>query len=315
MKNRTLLVRLGLLLGLLCIVAGLLFSLREPPDQPVYALSLLLHTCTADGANRLEAGAQRAADLYRAELTLVTLSEPNSTEEQSRLIERELASDAQAILLSAAAYHGLDQALSLCSNASVPVFTLTSGVSSSIPFHLSADQTQMGQLLAREVCKRASMTTRIAIVHTGLQRSDLQARMNGLMAYFDQQTQPYLIIDAAGSVLDPSDLVNRLRQHEVDTVIALDLPILEALCASSDAKDFTLYGFDSSEAVLGALDSGCIAALCVSDEYALGYLAVQTACTYLREQTLPDAPAIRSLVVNRRTMYQNDNQWILFPLS
>lgn len=314
MKKRTFSVRLAFVLSVIVLVIGIVLSLRSQPPTPVREISLILHEKTTAGDVMLQAGAQRAAEEYKVDLSVITLSETGAADEQCRLTERETAGGAQAIVLSAADRTGMGDAVTACREANVPLLTITSGCDEEVDAHLSAEQTEMGKKLAFEVMKRDGQKAVATIVRSAARRTGLDERLAGLIEVLTTCNVEYEVVDASNQDVAGYGFRNRLRQRGTTSVIALDLPELELLCSAQTGDTFSVYGFDTSSAVLAALDSEKIEALCVADDFSLGFLAVQTACALLDEKTPPEA-LIPFALVDHDTMYDAQNQWLLFSLQ
>lgn len=313
MKKHTVQMVFSLIIVLLLL--GIALSLRRIPPQPVRAISLILHTKTTAGGAMLQAGAQRAADEYKVDLSVITLTETGDAEEQQRLVTRELAGGAQAIILSCADMDAAADAAAACAQAGVPLLTITSGSGAPVTAHLSADQYAMGRDLALELLQRDGSFATISIIGSAANRTYLIERLQGLCSTFDAHTLPYELVDTRTQDITDYSFLNRLRQRGTSSVIALDLQELEALDTVLSGEPIALYGFDTSDAVLDALDSGRIGALCLSDDFSLGFLAVQSASALLAGESAPAQSVVRYVVIDQDNMYNTRNQWLLFPLQ
>ena len=76
-----------------------------------------------------------------------------------------------------------------------------------------------------------------------------------------------------------------------------------------------LYGCGSTPDIADALERGRITAIAAVNVFSEGYFAVQIAAAAARHQPQSEVPVIAFSVVRKETMYQSENQKLLFPMT
>ena len=105
-------------------------------------------------------------------------------------------------------------------------------------------------------------------------------------------------------------LQKMLTQEAVDVMAALDNSTLEAAvdAVTNLNKEIAVYGVGNSDQAVYALDNGICKALAYQDEFSMGYLGV---LALLDEKEETKSPQYQ--IVTRETMYQSENEKMLFP--
>ncbi|NCB28634.1 MAG: hypothetical protein EOM63_02580 [Clostridia bacterium] len=312
MKHRLKYVVFVLLL--LALGAGMALTTRGNTEKQVRMMSLIVPETTLPENTALREGALRAADEYKIDLSIITLSRQNDAEEQAHLIAREVSNGAQAILLSAASRTALVPAIEA---AGVPVVTFQSGVNSPhVPVRLSADQYGMGTALGRSIAQNNRTVGVICAVDGELaDRTDYRNRLRGLCDTIANAGGTCEILTVSGSELSTPAFANRLRQRGVTAVATLDSGTLERLLGTFPGAGLQLYGFGATSTLLTALENDPNGALVVQDDFSMGFLAVREAYRILDGQKVKDEGAVGYRLITAKNLYDSANQQLLFPIE
>ena len=76
-----------------------------------------------------------------------------------------------------------------------------------------------------------------------------------------------------------------------------------------------LYGCGSTTGIAAALEKGRVTAIAAVNVFSAGYLAVEAAASLARHEDWTGAPTVAFSVVRQETMYESDNQKLLFPVT
>ena len=102
-----------------------------------------------------------------------------------------------------------------------------------------------------------------------------------------------------------------------DAVIAFEASALSGAAAVIEGEKTPplLYGCGSTPEITDALERGRITAIAAVNVFSEGYLAVQVAAEAARHQPRSEVPVIAFSIVRKETMYQSENQKLLFPMT
>ncbi len=302
------------LLLLLALGTGMALTTRGNPEKPVRMMSLIVAETTLPENAALREGALHAADEYKVDLSIITLSRPNDAQEQAYLIAREVSNGAQAILLSAADRAALAPAIE---TAGVPVVTFQSGVDGApVAVHLSADQYGMGTALGRSIeQKHRTVAVVCAVDGEMANRTDYRNRLRGLCDALANAGGTCEALTVSSDEIATPAFANRLRQRGITAVAALDSGTLERMLGTLSGAGLQAYGFGATSALLTALENDPDGALVVQDDFSMGFLAVREAYRILDGEKVQKEGAIGYRLITAEHLYDFANQQLLFPIG
>ena len=76
-----------------------------------------------------------------------------------------------------------------------------------------------------------------------------------------------------------------------------------------------LYGCGSTSGIAAALEKGRVTAITAVNVFSAGYLAVEAAAALARHEDWTAAAPVAFSIVRQETMYDSDNQKLLFPVT
>ena len=115
---------------------------------------------------------------------------------------------------------------------------------------------------------------------------------------------------------DTTSLPDILRIERPRAIIAFEAAALAEVAELSRGENFPLlYGCGSTTGIAAALEKGRVTAIAAVNVFSAGYLAVEAAASLARHEDWTGAPTVAFSVVRQETMYESDNQKLLFPVT
>lgn len=306
------------LLGL-CVLFMLLAT--EPAkvqarQEPV-EISVILRETESGTWSATRQGMEQAAMDLNVELRVLTLSRENDAEEQRDLLEREVASGADSVLLIPADREVLSEAVETAADA-VPVVTMETDMSQDgASGYISVDNDALGRMLGDIALNGAPEGSSVLLLSGVSEATGISDRL----------TAAQEVLEAAGRkvyrcVLRPEESLESVLEGELAAlapaaVVAFDTSTLERTARVLREKESAplLYGAGSSAAIAAYLEQGAITAVAVRNEFAAGYLAVEALVEVISNHADVTAPPLSFSVVRKENMYDPENQKLLFPVT
>lgn len=307
-----------MLLGAFCICFLVLtfgiLGQDKPPE--VFNISVIVRGKNSESWDSIKQGCDQAANDLNAELSFITLSEENSASEQIHLIDREIDGGADAIVLAAADSDDLAQAVDQAS-LKIPVICIESPVNSKkVSTYISADNYAMGVQLGKEIIESGNARKRLVVVESSWGCKNVQERMDGLISVLGSIGGNILHWQLPDDSEQASEMyLKKLAINEADVLVTLDVASLElaAQAISSSKKSIGLFGIGSTGKVASFIEQGVISATIVQNDFAVGYLGVQTAVNAIGMRLVEPNYTVEHRLINRANMYDTENQRLLFP--
>lgn len=304
------------LLGL-CVLFMLLAT--EPAkvqarQEPV-EISVILRETENGTWSATRQGMEQAAMDLNVELRVLTLSRENDAEEQRDLLEREVASGADGVLLIPADREVLSEAVETAANT---VLTMETDMSQDgASGYISVDNDALGRMLGDIALNGAPEGSSVLLLSGVSEATGISDRL----------TAAQEVLEAAGRkvyrcVLRPEESLESVLEGELAAlapaaVVAFDTSTLErtALVLREKESAPLLYGAGSSAAIAAYLEQGAVTAVVARNEFAAGYLAVEALVEVISNHADVTAPPLSFSVVRKENMYDPENQKLLFPVT
>lgn len=299
------------LLGLLALVALLAFAPGASRHQPpLLELSVILRE--AESFSTARQGMEQAAADLNVELRFLSPSAANSAEEQSQLMEHEVESGASAILLVPADRELLSDAVRSAASKAVLVTLETDMTEQGARAFIGADNTALGETLGQAAINGVGAGGTVLLLSSTPGDNAVQERLEAASA----------LLTAAGRTVrlcypeDP-DLPSFLARCPADAILAFEASALESAAETARYMERfpLLYGAGSTAAIAAGLEQNRVTAIAAQNDFAAGYLAVETAAGIARRQAVPAAAPLPFFLLRQETMYEPDNQKLLFPVT
>ena len=319
-RKKQIIIALGLLILSFLLLLNEIFSSKD--STKIYNISIITRGKNSESWLIMKEGIDQAAWEMNANISFITLSEENSVDEQSELIEREIKNGAKAILISPVDYEKMSEPIGNASNK-IPIVLIESKVNldKNLP-SISCDNFQIGESLGREVIENVNNNGKIAIVKNNLECSSIKERYDGFMSTMDNTNNNYQFLEILGD--KQIDYYNQskkfLEENNIDAVVTFDTGILEAigqakkdLSSVNKNKEFIeIYGTGSTSKIISLLEEKVIDATAMQNEFNIGYIGIKTAISMINGKHIENS-IIYSTVIKRENMYSNENQRLLFP--
>lgn len=271
----------------------------------VYRVSIITDDVQGDYSANVLKGLDRAARDYNIDLQVIAMHSGMTTEQQKNSLERELEADTDAIIINLQRNPSLSEQLDL-SAITVPIISLGTawGGSSSIR-SISSDDVAMGRMLAEEMIRDG---VKSCAIRASLDNVRIHLREQGFKEAMDAAGIPYTY-----NLAIESEEWSRFDAGQA--VAALDEPALEKLVDERFAIMPDLYGIGNTNVLLANLETGTIKRLIVEDDYAMGYLALQSAVDAIENHGKVYERILECYVASADQMYSDPLRQILFPIS
>lgn len=293
--------------ALLVILLGFIVirTVTGPNAVRVYRVSILTDDVQGDYSANVLKGLDRAARDYNIDLQVIALHSGMTTEQQKSSLERELEADTDAIIINLQQNPSLSEQLDL-SAITVPIISLgTVWDGSSSIRSISTDDAAMGRMLAREMLADG---VKSCAIRASLDNARIHLREQGFIEVMKEAGIPYT------SEWEP-DSVAWGQFSTGQAVAALDEPTLEQLVGQRLTMLPALYGIGYTNALLSYLESGTIRRLIVEDDYAMGYLALQSAVDAIENHGKVYERILDCYIADAEHLYSEPLRHILFPIS
>lgn len=288
----------------------------------IYDISVITSGKSNESLMIMKEGIEQAASEMNVNVSFITLSEDKNVLEQKKLLDRESKNGADAILLSPAVYEGMSREIEEIRKR-VPIILIDSNIKSeeAIPY-IGCDNEALGARLADEVIKMGNTRGKIAIVKSNLDYSTIRERYNGFMDVILKSNNEVEFIDI---VLDEKEdydaTISILNEKEFDAIVTFDVKTLELLAQckkdinmTSERKIKTeIYGTGGTSKVTSFLEDDIIKATAIQNEFNIGYLGIKMAVDIINNKYVENT-LIYSAVIDKRSMYTEENERLLFPL-
>lgn len=321
MKKENVSLILFLLGATIFFLAALAYDMfQEQRPKRIYEISVITRGKNNEYWESIRKGAEQASSEYLVDLSFITLSEENDLAEQEHLIEREMKSGVDALVISAADSAGLGRYMESLQEK-IPVVCIESPIEGENNYsYISANDFDMGTLLADRILETGNGHKRIAFLSLTPESGSVKLRLEGVRSKLKESEAgtDYLILPndtaQAGTMLRA-----HIEQFESDVLVALDATTLEMtgqiLTELKLNKSIGLFGFDATGKIASFVDQGIVQATVVKNNFAIGYLGIQSAVSALNKTQEPTHTIVEHRLVNKKNMYDKDIQQLLFPIT
>lgn len=307
--------------ALACMILAVVGLMLWGTNEAEYHVSVILPDSDNGKWDAFQYGLEMAAADQGADLAVVSTEGELDVDEQTDLIQDELANEAEALIICPASGEELDKELKKAAKR-VPVIQVTDqseSKGSSFPV-VEPDHYEMGKELAKKILEDQGRNLRgkkIGILAKAkdsrameLRKQGVEDGLNGSGAAISWwQESPDL--EYAESFFT--------EQVKVDLVAALDdssLRTAGACASSNDLRGALLYGMGQSTEAVYYLDTGYVECLVVPDDFQMGYQAM-TEITERRDSFFYRIKnhTVPYRTVRRQELFLKENQDMLFTMS
>lgn len=258
-------------------------------------------------------GMEQAAMDLNVELRFLTPSEDNGAAEQAQLLQRE-AEDAEAIVLIPADRETLGDAVSAAAEKTTLVTVETDMSAWGAAASVSMDHRALGEALGAAALNGVPAGETVLLLDSLPGDNGVRESLNAARAVLEEAGRQ-VRIGAWGA--DSASLDDAAGAERPSAVIAFEASALADMAelARGEKRFPLLYGSGSTPAIAAALEKGRVTAIAAVNAYSAGYLAVEATAALARHERWTDVPPVAFSVVRKETMYDSDNQKLLFPVT
>lgn len=302
------------LIGLSVLFWLLAFAPGEKHHQPpLLELSVILRD--GDGAvSTMRKGMEQAAQDLNVELRFLIPAEDNSAVQQAQLLEREVAGAAPAVLLIPADRKALGDAVSAAAGKTTLVTVETDMTAWGAAASITMDHQALGAALGAAALNGVPEGGTVLLLDSLPGDNGIRERMEAAKAVLEREGRQARVYKWDP---DTTSLPDILRIERPRAIIAFEAAALADVAELSRGEDTfpLLYGCGSTSGIAAALEKGRVTAITAVNVFSAGYLAVEAAAALARHEDWTAAAPVAFSIVRQETMYDSDNQKLLFPVT
>ena len=302
------------LIGLSILFCLLAFAPGEKHHQPpLLELSVILRD--GDGAvSTMRKGMEQAAQDLNVELRFLIPAEDNSAVQQAQLLEREVAGAASAVLLIPADREALGDAVSAAAGKTTLVTVETDMTAWGAAASITMDHQELGAALGAAALNGVPEGGTVLLLDSLPGDNGIRERMEAAKAVLERGGRQARVYKWDP---DTTSLPDILRIERPRAIIAFEAAALADVAELSRGEDAfpLLYGCGSTASIAAALEKGRVTAITAVNVFSAGYLAVEAAAALARHEDWTAAAPVAFSIVRQETMYDSDNQKLLFPVT
>ena len=302
------------LIGLSVLFWLLAFAPGEKHHQPpLLEMSVILRD--GDGAvSTMRKGMEQAAQDLNVELRFLTPAEDNSAVQQAQLLEREVAGAASAVLLIPADREALGDAVSAAAGKTTLVTVETDMTAWGAAASITMDHQELGAALGAAALNGVPEGGTVLLLDSLPGDNGIRERMEAAKAVLERGGRQARVYKWDP---DTTSLPDILRIERPRAIIAFEAAALADVAELSRGEDIfpLLYGCGSTASIAAALEKGRVTAITAVNVFSAGYLAVEAAAALARHEDWTAAAPVAFSIVRQETMYDSDNQKLLFPVT
>lgn len=302
------------LIGLSILFWLLAFAPGEKHHQPpLLEMSVILRD--GDGAvSTMRKGMEQAAQDLNVELRFLIPAEDNSAAQQAQLLEREVAGAASAVLLIPADRETLGDAVSAAAGKTTLVTVETDMTAWGAAASITMDHQELGAALGAAALNGVPEGGTVLLLDSLPGDNGIRERMEAAKAVLERGGRQARVYKWDP---DTTSLPDILRIERPRAIIAFEAAALADVAELSRGEDAfpLLYGCGSTASIAAALEKGRVTAITAVNVFSAGYLAVEAAAALARHEDWTAAAPVAFSIVRQETMYDSDNQKLLFPVT
>ena len=313
MRRKAILQLVLPLIGLSVLFCLLAFAPGEKHSQPpLLEMSVILRDGDG-GVSTMRKGMEQAAEDLNVELRFLTPAEDNNAAEQVQLLEREVAGGAPAVVLLPADRELLSGAVSAAAGKTTLVTVETDMTAWGAAASVSMDHQALGEALGTAALHGVPAGGTVLLLDSLPGDNGIRERLEAAREVLEREGRQVREYQWNG---DETLFADILRIERPGAVIAFEAAALAEVAELSRGENFPLlYGCGSTTGIAAALEKGRVTAIAAVNVFSAGYLAVEAAASLARHEDWTGAPTVAVSVVRQETMYESDNQKLLFPVT
>lgn len=301
-------------------VAIISYLIPDKNKKKVYKISYISASTKEKNFKFIREGISRAAKDMNAEVTMHKLLPGKEVENQISLLKKEVENNVDAILISPIDYEKLEKPIEEA-NEKLPIILINSKIDSNknLPY-ISCNNYGIGRNLAEEVLQRGNTRKRILIVKENINSSNLNEMEDGFKDELKNSKNSLLELKLEENRDNYYDqILSFIKENNVDIIVSFNENIIEALAKlkkdlykENEKYNFELYGASKANEMVSYVEEEIIDGLAIENEFNIGYLGTEMAIKKITNEKIEEKE-IRYTVINKRNMYLEENQKLIFP--
>lgn len=308
------LMALGVLFSLVAFDLPLLHKTPEPLE-----VSVLFRTADSSAWSVTRQGMEQAAVDFGVELRFLSLSTDNDAAEQRDLLEREISGGADGVILVPASLEtsaSEDAVRQAASKAAL--VTLESDLSAyGARACLGVDNDALGKALGQAVLNGVPEGGTVLLLDSAPSSPGISTRLDAARRVLEAADRVVQICRVSETRSLGDAFMEALQRYQPRAVLVFEATALElaARTAQNWEEPPLLYGMGATAVIAAYLEQSRITAIAAQNEFSAGYLAVQAVVRAAQGGPVASVPPLAFTMVRQETMYDPDNQKLLFPVT
>ncbi len=312
-----------ILLSLFLLVAMVPFLVKIIYGEGQHSLYIIYIPKVNQGTDfwsAVIAGAEMAAKENEVILEVNAPRDETDIERQNQLVLEAIDKNPDAIVVSPNSYVDNEEVLIKVKENGINLIYIDSDTSRDLKDAIVAtDNYQAGRKMGEYVKKSLDNESVIAIVAHVRNSSTAIEREQGFRDAIGEYEKQIVEVAYSNSDYDTAfnETIKLINKYDVNVLACLNE--YSAVGAARAVKEMglrdkvTMIGFDNSMEEIGLLEEGVFSAIVVQRAYSMGYLGIETAVNCVKGKKVEKNTDSGSLLITRETMYDPENQEVLFP--
>lgn len=299
-------------------------AIRDESDGEPSSYSVILYQNMDNEWSTLLDGIRQAEVDFKVNVNYITMGSDDTPQDQIEILEREIKNGADGIILAAMDSQETGKLLDDL-KTQIPIVTVETGAESSKLEYvkIAADDYKMGYKLGQKILgdiQEDDGRRHVTVIKEYMERDSVKARYEGLMDALEgseEEIETDFISRSEGD-FNLSLLIRDSIHTSSDYIAALDKFCTESAAAAWESWELygysaKIYGIGNTAQIVNDLDNGRIQALVYQNEFNMGYEGIRELTEKEKRGYFPDQLDIRYRLVTRETLYESDNERLLFP--
>lgn len=316
---------LGALFAGLCIaliLSSVVLLYKRSADDSLYIIYITKSRSSSnDFWDAVKKGADTAAKENNAQIEVMMPEDETRIDEQNEMILEAVSKRPSAIVVTPASETKTIEALKKVKEAGIPLVFVDSSTEESVADALvSTDNVEAGRKVGTRIAESISEEDVIGVVSHVQGVSTAREREQGLREGLGEHVSQIVETVYSNSSAEHGALVTQqmLRDHPEITYIACmnedsTVGASRGVKAAGAEGRITIVGFDNALESIQDMEEGNINALVVQKAFTMGYLGIENAVRLVKGEAVSYFTDSGSVLVDRDTMYDEQNEELLFP--
>lgn len=293
---------------------GVYGYLNSGEKQENYHVSVIVESDYSEHWTVLKQGIESGAKEFNTEVNFTMISSNTSVRECMDIMKRELKNGADGLILNLDTSEQLVKELD-ASYSDIQTVIMESEIPlAAVHTYIAPDNYQLGYDLGLALLEKHKAGETIGIVVGNKQRTANIERKNGFIRAVGEKNIQWI----AEETYDRKD--ERLKElctiTPVDYIAGLNNEATEAIIDAQKEIDSAgmVFGIGNTDKAVYYLDKGLIDTLAVPNEFVMGYMCIKSMFSHLNYGTGEINQKTDYLLVNKDSLYSEENQKFLFPM-